>query len=171
MKTIGFDEPAVGADPLKTLIPAISYDNIDLPEVPYITQLMEGRLYMGGVHPDMELPAVVKYVVSMHPVSYRGSFDRGRVSVRYYNVHDDDFQDPTIFSMAADLVSAFMDKNDGGVLVHCQAGLNRSGAVAALTLMKRLYWSPDRAIGYLRRRRSPVVLYNKHFEKYVWGLR
>jgi protein-tyrosine phosphatase len=50
------------------------------------------------------------------------------------------------------------------LLITCMAGLNRSGLVTALTLMKLGDKDP---IWTLRRKRSPYVLFNKSFEKYV----
>jgi protein-tyrosine phosphatase len=50
----------------------------------------------------------------------------------------------------------------GKTLVHCQAGLNRSGLVAAVALMK-LGRTADEAIKLLRDSRSPMVLCNDTF--------
>jgi hypothetical protein len=52
------------------------------------------------------------------------------------------------------------------VLVRCQAGLNRSGLVTALVLILE-GWQPADAIGHLRERRSPYVLFNPHFERWL----
>jgi hypothetical protein len=52
------------------------------------------------------------------------------------------------------------------VLIRCQAGLNRSGLVAALVLV-RSGLTPQEAIDKLRRQRSNRVLFNKEFERYV----
>ncbi len=52
------------------------------------------------------------------------------------------------------------------VLVRCQAGVNRSGLVAALILMLDGY-QPVEAIELLRSRRSPVVLANAHFATWL----
>ncbi len=59
-------------------------------------------------------------------------------------------------------VVAALDR--GPVLVHCQAGLNRSGLITALALM-HLGRTADEAIRLLRDRRSPVVLCNRSFER------
>lgn len=55
------------------------------------------------------------------------------------------------------------------VLVHCQAGLNRSGLLAAVTLVK-MGKQPSDAIDLLRAQRSPLVLCNEAFENYVRSL-
>jgi len=48
------------------------------------------------------------------------------------------------------------------VLVRCQAGVNRSGLVMALTLMRHGLSATD-AIGLIRDRRGPAALSNRHF--------
>lgn len=52
------------------------------------------------------------------------------------------------------------------VLIRCQAGLNRSGLITALVLM-RSGWSADSAIALLREMRSPWALCNRDFERAV----
>lgn len=52
------------------------------------------------------------------------------------------------------------------VLVRCQAGLNRSGLVVAMTLMA-LGYEPDDAIDLIRERRSPHALFNGSFVDYL----
>lgn len=48
------------------------------------------------------------------------------------------------------------------VLVRCQAGLNRSGLVVALALL-RMGYSASEAVALIRERRSPWALYNERF--------
>ena len=52
------------------------------------------------------------------------------------------------------------------VLVRCQAGVNRSGLVSALVLMLQGH-EPAEAIALLRERRSPMVLCNRDFERWL----
>lgn len=57
--------------------------------------------------------------------------------------------------------------NEGArVLIRCQAGVNRSGLVTALTLMHEGFSAAD-AIALLRSRRSPAVLSNRHFVRWL----
>jgi protein-tyrosine phosphatase len=51
-------------------------------------------------------------------------------------------------------------------LVHCQAGLNRSGVVVAYALMLN-GMSAAEAIARIRERRSPAVLCNPQFERWL----
>lgn len=48
------------------------------------------------------------------------------------------------------------------VLVRCQAGLNRSGLVSALILIKDGI-TPERAIEIIRANRGPDALFNQHY--------
>lgn len=61
-------------------------------------------------------------------------------------------------------------KDGKRVLVHCQAGLNRSSLVVARVLMKRHEMTADEAIKLIREQRSPVCLCNETFESYLRGL-
>ena len=54
------------------------------------------------------------------------------------------------------------------ILVHCQAGLNRSATVVALALMLRGMPASD-AICLLREKRHRLVICNPHFERWLLG--
>lgn len=60
-------------------------------------------------------------------------------------------------------------KSGKRVLIRCQAGLNRSGIVMALVLIRDGY-APADAIKLMREKRSPWVLCNKSFEDYLLNL-
>ena len=60
-------------------------------------------------------------------------------------------------------------KQHGPTLVHCQAGLNRSALVTTLSLVLD-GMAPTEAIALLRAYRSPAVLCNKAFEKWLLAL-
>ena len=55
-------------------------------------------------------------------------------------------------------------KSNKRCLIRCQAGLNRSGILTALTIMKDGY-SADDAIKLIRLKRSPHALFNQDFVK------
>ncbi len=67
-----------------------------------------------------------------------------------------------------DIVSmAYADwKRGKKVGVRCQAGMNRSGLIVALILMKDGY-TADQAIGLIREKRSKHALFNKKFVEYL----
>ena len=60
-------------------------------------------------------------------------------------------------------------KSGKKVLIRCQAGLNRSGLIMALVLIKEGH-DPKDAIGLIRARRSPNALCNADFVRYLEGL-
>ena len=57
-------------------------------------------------------------------------------------------------------------KKEQRVLVRCEAGLNRSGLVNGLILI-RDGMRADKAIALIRKKRSPYALSNAEFEKYL----
>lgn len=57
-------------------------------------------------------------------------------------------------------------KSGDRVLIRCQAGLNRSGLVTALVLVKEGY-RPDEAIELIRAKRGEDALCNYHFEQWL----
>ena len=52
------------------------------------------------------------------------------------------------------------------VLIRCQAGLNRSGLVMALTLIRDGYY-PEAAIELMRQQRGPAAMCNPIFENWL----
>lgn len=52
------------------------------------------------------------------------------------------------------------------VLIRCQAGLNRSGIITALVLIRDGYEASE-AIKLMREKRNDWVLFNPHFEKWI----
>jgi protein-tyrosine phosphatase len=55
------------------------------------------------------------------------------------------------------------------VLIRCQAGLNRSGLIMALVLIREGYKAKD-AIALMREKRGISVLCNRTFEKWLLSL-
>ena len=52
------------------------------------------------------------------------------------------------------------------VLIRCQAGINRSGLVTALVLIRDGY-SPEDAISLIRAKRCEAAISNRHFESWL----
>lgn len=77
-----------------------------------------------------------------------------------------DSNDAPSLEYTAELVDWVIERLKVGkrVLIHCQAGLNRSSFVAAVTLMRWLGISAADAIEKIRAARSPVCLCNQAFE-------
>lgn len=139
--------------------------NLDVPLISKVTDL----LWQGGC-PDqfrVELPEGFDYVLSLYPWGAPYGLPDGctRDVVTMYDSLDQSTAE------AQELAGVLADKIKNGkrVLVHCQAGLNRSGLIAALTLIE-LGHTPVEAIDLLRESRSPLVLSNEAFEDYVRSL-
>ena len=136
--------------------------------VPLI-QHVEGGLYQGGC-PDYQsvaLPDGFDYVLSLYPwgAQYGLPDDCERNIVTMYDGLDQSTEQ--VDELAHDLDYRLQE---GQVcLVHCQAGLNRSGLIAARTLMLRGH-TADSAIALLREKRSPLVLCNDTFEAWLRSL-
>lgn len=149
------------------------YDKGEDPEVefPMLTKVYDngrgGELWMGGagIWPKQphHLPDDFDYVFQL---TKREFFDLGpntrRTVVTMGDTARQTFEAvPELAAKVAALVRAGKK-----VLVHCQAGMNRSGLVTAVALIC-LGYSPFTAIAELRELRGPEVLCNPNFENYV----
>lgn len=126
--------------------------------VPLYSQI-EGNLWMGGC-PVYAVPSGFKTVVSLYPWE---EYEHRGHHAKFWAL-DSEHIPARIFHAAADLAHAMLE--EGPVLVHCQAGLNRSSVVTALVLMK-LGRTPEAAIEIIRDRRSFACLCNKSFEQWL----
>jgi protein-tyrosine phosphatase len=133
-------------------------------DVPFISQLND-RLWVGGCQDGLVLPSNIEHLVSVYPwEEYTVNHElRSSLTVRMY---DGDSVDEEVVEDVARAINEC--RRDGTTLVHCQAGLNRSALVAALALM-----TGDEGLGaaeaivLLRERRSPAVLCNRTFERWL----
>lgn len=89
-----------------------------------------------------------------------------RITVTLYDGYD---VDPTQIDSLVKIVTDWID-GDFEVLVHCQAGLNRSSLVVARVLMDYYGMTADEAIDFIREKRSPMCLCNDNFRRYLKGL-
>lgn len=134
--------------------------------VPLITEILP-RLYMGGCKNGARLPNGFTFVLSLYTgerYSLPADCTRAEVRMRDSDTVPDSEQ---LAGLASRVLTAW--EAGGQVLVHCQAGLNRSGLVMALVLMRHGLPAAE-AIGLLRKRRHPVVLCNQHFEAWLLAL-
>ena len=92
--------------------------------------------------------------------------DWGVKEIRY-GYYDSDMKDMDFESINHVVDIAYADwKQEKTVLIRCQAGLNRSGLVMALVLMKDGYTAKD-AIALIREKRSEWALCNEMFEAWL----
>jgi protein-tyrosine phosphatase len=125
-----------------------------------------GELWQGGCIDRIRLPEDFDYVLSLYPwEKYVLDPDTERLEVEMYDSLD---QATEQADELADLVVTKL-RDGGKVLVHCQAGLNRSGLITALALVK-LGSTPSEAIDLLRTQRTSQVLCNASFEEHVRSL-
>ena len=128
---------------------------------PIVSQI-DGNLWSGGC-PAPEVPAYFKFVLNLYPwVPYTDPEGTEVKSVELY----DEAGIPDKAKLEA--LAAWVNEKAAiaPTLVHCQAGLNRSGLVTTLALIRR-GMTPDDAIRLIRTKRSPAVLCNQTFERWL----
>lgn len=124
---------------------------------------IEGNLYMGGCIHGVTLPDDFYKVFSLYPwEQYQLGSRTDRVEIRLYDSAEipDESQLNDIANQVVESLA------HGKTLVHCQAGLNRSGLISAIVLIK-LGRTPEQAIALLREKRHAVVLCNTTFETWL----
>jgi protein-tyrosine phosphatase len=129
--------------------------------VPLISEVLPG-LWQGGCIDGTRLPDDFDLVVSLYP------WQRYKVgpSTRVVEKEAYDADDVPDVEELVELAYVAWKEKGWKVLIHCQAGLNRSGLVAAQVLMRDGYTAAN-AIALLREKRSSVVLCNRAFESWL----
>jgi protein-tyrosine phosphatase len=158
-KTYGWVAPD-GADPFTHWIDGIAHMGNTPFSMPIITHVT-GNLWHGGYVDNLDLGDRFDTIVSLYPwEKYPTKGDTVQVTM-----YDSTEVDGGSVEDAALFVVGLLAKGQK-VLVHCQAGLNRSSLVVARALMY-MGQSADEAIAMLREKRSPAVLCNETFEKWL----
>jgi hypothetical protein len=132
--------------------------------VPLYSQI-DGNLWMGGTPATGggAAPEHFKFIFCLYPwESYGLSEHQMHLRIRLFD--HGEVPDPDLLAFLADTVSRAA--SIAPTLVHCQAGLNRSGLVTGLSLI-RSGMDADKAIALLREKRCDAVLCNKAFESYL----
>jgi len=139
---------------------------MDIPLISHIT----GNLYVGGCKDGVVIPEGIDHVVSLYPWERYDDPEHtllSRLEVRLYDTLD--LPDFCELEEIAEHAGRCLKR--GPTLIHCQAGINRSSLVAALTLYSTgATASLSQAIALLRERRSPLVLSNIAFERMLLEL-
>jgi hypothetical protein len=135
-----------------------------------------GELWMGGcvnsvvLDPDQyahpwPIP-YFRYVLSLYPQErYALPPACHREEVYLYDANELPAPPEELYRLAA-LVNTW--RAEGSTLVHCQAGLNRSGLITALALILAGA-TPVEAVATLRGARDPYVLCNQMFANWLSG--
>jgi protein-tyrosine phosphatase len=130
-------------------------------DVPFISEIAE-NLWQGGCEDGMVLPDFITSIVSLYPWErYEIVNGAERHEIVMYDSEDQAFHQ-------VDEIAALVNRlrQQGPVLVHCQAGLNRSSLIAARALMLDGMTADD-AITTIRTKRSPACLCNRAFERWL----
>ncbi len=145
----------------------------DLPSH-HATEILPG-LFMGGTADDDTVadPAPLRYGVSVRPYdavvtlyAWAQPMSWGVEELRY-GFGDGQLHGHDIAKVIGLSEWAYSRRVAGQrVLIRCQAGLNRSGLVTALVLI-RAGWDPAAAIRHLRATRSPYALGNRAFVSWL----
>lgn len=107
-------------------------------------------------------------VVSLYPwEKYRIPVDTARFEVPLYDALG--FVPANQLDMIAEVIDYYVQCGMN-VLVHCQAGLNRSSLVLGHWLVRKQGMTGKTAVALIRESRSPACLCNEEFEAYVEGL-
>lgn len=153
----------LNVDPTTSIIDGWVNHTGDYFRAPYISHVKD-NLYQGGCFTGAKLPEHIKYVLSLYPWGrYEIADDVTRVEIEMYDSLSGKPNLQEIVDLATQ-VNEWCD--EAPTLVHCQAGLNRSGLVAATALCLKGY-QPKLAIQELRDKRSPAVLSNSVFEAFL----
>lgn len=149
-------------DPLRQRLSGYAMHGNTPFDVPYISELAD-NLWQGGCENGLVLPDFIDHVVSLYPwEQYTARHElASQMSVRMYDSTSQGYDQ--VYDIARWVNSC---RKSGTVLVHCQAGLNRSSLVAA-TALTLDGMSGDDAVALIREKRSPACLCNPAFELWV----
>lgn len=155
----------IAVDPTRQRMVGVSAHGLHEFDVPFVSEIAD-NLWLGGCEDGLVLPDFIQHLVSLYPwekYEVRHTL-RSRTEIRMLDSVDQGFDQ-------VDELAAWVNdcRRTGPVLVHCQAGLNRSSLVAARALMLDGA-TADEAIGLIRERRSPVCLCNPSFESWLRSL-
>lgn len=139
-------------------------------DVPFISEIGD-NLWQGGCESGLLLPSFIEHVVSLYPWERYEIVHEVR-SELYVQMYDSESQGYDQIDALAAWIN--LCRKTGHVLVHCQAGLNRSSLVAARALyLSNEFYAQEVPNGgelilkHLRETRSPAVLCNTAFEREV----
>lgn len=168
MESTDFDPTAfhIDTDPRTMRMSGRAIHGDTLFDVPFITRV-DNNLWQGGCEDGLILPDHIDHVLSLYKWEKYTVLHRLQSSktVTMY----DEARKPNLNEVVELARYVNECRQTGTVLVHCQAGLNRSGLITVLALMLD-GMDADTAIKWLREQRSPAVLCNPVFEQFLRDL-
>lgn len=134
-------------------------------DVPFISEIAP-NLWQGGCQNGLQLPQFIKHIVSLYPwEKYHITHDMdSQIYVKMFDSVDQSYEQVETLAKWINIC-----RQTAPVLIHCQAGLNRSSLVATRALMLDGMTSSE-AIDLIREKRSPACLCNPAFEEYLRSL-
>ena len=109
---------------------------------------------------DLPFDAIVTMYAWARPADWK-------VQEYRYGVPDAQISDMDLTRLRQAVIWGFKQWQRGDrTLIRCQAGLNRSGLVTALILMKS-GMSAESAIKLIRKNRADIALFNDHYVKWL----
>lgn len=146
------------------LLTSCGMNKMDLPIVSHI----HANLWQGASVSEFgySMPDYFKTVLNLYPW---GEYEKPEgIDYREYKLYDS--HSGVDAEEVDELAQWAFDRIDNGpLLIHCQAGVNRSSLIAALVLRK-MGFSSNGAIDAIRVKRGPECLCNPVFEKFVRNL-
>lgn len=129
-------------------------------------QQVAPNLFQGGLYSAIYAgPGAFDVIVNVSS-HFARRHDIGKALYIEWPILDDvELPDPTVLHPLVDLIAELLFQRKR-ILVHCHAGLNRSGLLCALAMRARGV-SADDAIASLRKFRDEYALCNPEFERYV----
>lgn len=136
--------------------------------LPLISHIVD-NLYVGGHSERADLGDFFSHVFSLYVWGTEYRSDKTTTRHRSVRMLDSATEDTSLVDeIVPEIVEAL--EAGGNVLIHCQAGINRSNLTAALVLREWKGLTSAEAIAMLRERRGDIVLANPGFEKFLLSL-
>lgn len=129
-------------------------------------EILPGQLYQSGC-PDRDL-SDFDIEVDMAGCPGRGAANQIRNAIPDGELPNPQIDLNELEALVSNLCDALLDGRK--VLVHCGAGINRSGLVAAMVMRRLFGLSGVDATAYIRARRGPEALSNPWFASYLASL-
>lgn len=132
-----------------------------MPLITYVGHFGIGELHQGGCRDGVKVD--FDTIISLYPWERYDALGATRIEVTMYDASG---EVPEVqLDWVADQIKYFLDLGQR-VLVHCQAGLNRSSLAIAHFFMKHENFTAEEAITLIRKR-SPACLCNPDFEAWL----
>ena len=152
-------------DPTKARMTGTTVHGVMPFDVPVISDVSH-NLWMGGCATGLVLPPAVQHVISLYPWE-QYEMHPGVLSTLGVKMYDsiDDYIDIEQVEAIARWVNVC--RMQAPTLVYCQAGLNRSALICGVAMCLHYSIPGYEAVDMLREARSPAVLCNPLFERFV----